>query len=70
MFSERAWKALEPLIGASVEALPIKHPSQKPYYAMNVLEVDFVERSAIAGFFVGKLPTLDRALRFSKNRET
>jgi hypothetical protein len=39
IFSQRAWDALHPLIGYCCEALPIRHPSRKPYYIINVMEI-------------------------------
>lgn len=39
VFSQRAWDVLGPLLADVVEALPIKHPSGKAYYAINVLQV-------------------------------
>lgn len=39
VFSKRAWLALQPLIGDSVEALPILYPDSTTYYTMNVLEI-------------------------------
>lgn len=38
VFSERAWRALCPLIGERVEALSLSHP-QEPHYIINVLDV-------------------------------
>jgi hypothetical protein len=38
LFSQRAWDALRPLIGAEVEALPSLHP-RGAHYAINVLDV-------------------------------
>src|SRR5271157_4194126 len=39
VFSQRAWDALRPLIQSAVEALPIIHPSGKPHYIINLLDV-------------------------------
>jgi hypothetical protein len=39
IFSERAWETLYPLVGGSVEALPLIHPSGEKYFAINVLDV-------------------------------
>ncbi len=39
VFSQRAWDGLRPLISTAVEALPIKHPSGEPYFAINVVAV-------------------------------
>ncbi|GIW96756.1 MAG: hypothetical protein KatS3mg111_0089 [Pirellulaceae bacterium] len=38
VMSLRAWDALRPLIGYCCEALPIIHPSGKPYYIIHVME--------------------------------
>ena len=37
--SERAWSALESLLGAHVQLLPFHHLKEKRYFALNVLEV-------------------------------
>ena len=37
--NERGWQALRPLIEKAVEALPILHPSGKPYYVLNVTRI-------------------------------
>ena len=38
-FSQRAWDALSPLIARVCEALPIRHPTGRPFYIINVLEI-------------------------------
>ncbi len=38
VMSQRAWDALRPLIGYCCEALPIIHPSGKPYYIIHVMD--------------------------------
>jgi uncharacterized protein DUF1629 len=38
VFSERAWQLLEPIVGASVEALPIRVYGSEGYYVINVLD--------------------------------
>ena len=46
IFSERAWAILKPLIGTSVEALPIIYPSGKPFYMINIIgAVDCLDES-------------------------
>jgi hypothetical protein len=66
VLSEAAWRRLAPLIGASVEALPLASPDG-PYYAINVLRVlDCLdrERSDIDHFPSGGISWVDRyALR-------
>lgn len=37
--SQRAWDALCPLIENCSEALPIIHPSENPFYIINVMEI-------------------------------
>lgn len=39
LFSQQAWHILSPLISYCAEALPIKHPSGKPFYLINVMEI-------------------------------
>lgn len=38
VMSERAWDALHPLISYCCEALPIIHPTGKPYFIIHVME--------------------------------
>ena len=38
VMSQRAWDVLRPLIGYCCEALPISHPSGKPYYIIHVMD--------------------------------
>ena len=37
LMSERAWKTLRPLIGDWCEALPVVHPTGKPYFIIHVM---------------------------------
>lgn len=37
MLSERAWKALQPVIGEVCEALPVLHPFKKNFFLVHVL---------------------------------
>ena len=39
VFSERAWLALEPLVGNSAEALPLIYPRDRHYFVINVLDL-------------------------------
>ncbi len=62
VFSARAWGVLRPLVGASVEALPLDCPAGPSYFAINVL--DHVEaldhdRSAIVRFTDGGIMMVD-----------
>src|SRR5579884_164354 len=38
VFSQRAWDALHTLVGYCCEALPIIHPTGKPFYIIHVME--------------------------------
>lgn len=38
VMSQRAWEVLRPLIGYCCEALPIIHPTGKPYFIIHVME--------------------------------
>jgi hypothetical protein len=45
IFSRRAWEVLSPIVGASCEALPIRHPSGSPFLLIHVLEtIDCLDR--------------------------
>jgi len=60
--SEKAWKALGPLIGKSVEALPITGTAT-PYWALNVLDVADVldeKRSDLERFDDGVIMIINR----------
>jgi hypothetical protein len=61
VFSERAWRILEPLIGASVEALPLAC-DEGTFLAINVTDVaDCLdhERSSISRFSDGRVMWVD-----------
>ncbi|HEY0601659.1 MAG TPA: DUF1629 domain-containing protein, partial [Herpetosiphonaceae bacterium] len=61
-FNERAWQVLEPLLGQSVEALPLR-TDEHTYYAINVLVVlDCLDmdRSEIQYFPSGGIMYIDR----------
>jgi hypothetical protein len=63
--SQRAWDVLRPLIGYCCEALPIIHPTGKPFYMIHVLEtIDCLdeERSEVKRFTDGGIM---RILRYS-----
>lgn len=63
VFSERAWRMLEPLIGRHVEALPIRHPKSDVFYAINVLEmVDALDRkkSVVDLYPNGKVMSIEK----------
>jgi hypothetical protein len=58
IFSQRAWDVMHPLIAYCCEALPIKHPSGKPFYIINVLDmIDCLdeERSVVKRFLDGRI---------------
>ncbi len=62
VFSARAWETLRPLVGASVEALPLDCPAGPSYFAINVL--DHVEaldhdRSEVERFDDGRVMAVD-----------
>ncbi len=47
LMSERAWIALRPLIGFCCEALPIIHPSGRPYFIVHVMNtIDCLDAEA------------------------
>jgi len=53
VMSQRAWEALRPLIGHCCEALPIIHPSGRPYYiihVMNTIDALDEDRSEVKRF--------------------
>lgn len=67
VISERARCALEPLVGASVQLLPFHSLKGKPYYAMNVLEVQHnlldLDRSDVDRFTTdGSIMAINRAV--------
>jgi hypothetical protein len=46
VFSQRAWDVLSGHIGSRWEALPITHPSKKPFYLIHVMEmIDCVDHA-------------------------
>ena len=63
MFSQRAWDVLNARIGCRWEALPIIHPSKKPFYLIHVMEViDCVDhaRSEIEYYDDGRVASIER----------
>lgn len=63
VFSQRAWDVLWPLIDCRWEALPIVHPSGKPFYIVHVMEViDCVdlERSKVELYRSGDVAEIER----------
>ena len=58
VFSQHAWDVIHPLINCRCEALPIIHPSGKPYYLIHVMEtIDCVDvgRSKVDLFDDGRV---------------
>ena len=68
VMSQRAWDTLRPLIGDCCEALPVIHPSGKPYYIIHVMEtIDALdeERSELERYPDGRVAVVDRyALKY------
>ena len=63
MFSQRAWDVLSARIDCRWEALPIIHPSKKPFYLIHVMEViDCVDhaRSEIEYYDDGRVASIER----------
>ena len=63
VFSQRAWDVLSAVIGCRWEALPIIHPSKKPFYLIHVMEViDCVDhaRSEIEYYDDGRVASIER----------
>jgi hypothetical protein len=63
VFSQRAWDVLNALIACRWEALPIIHPSRKPFYLIHVMEIiDCVDhaQSDIDYYDDGRVSSIDR----------
>jgi hypothetical protein len=63
VFSQRAWDVLNARIDCRWEALPIIHPSQKPFYLIHVMEeIDCVDnaRSEIERYHDGRVASIER----------
>ena len=63
VFSQRAWDVLSAGIACRWEALPIIHPSQKPFYLIHVMEeIDCVDnaRSQIRYYHDGRVASIER----------
>ncbi len=63
VFSQRAWDVLSGGIGCRWEALPILHPSKKPFYLIHVMEViDCVDHalSEIEYYDDGRVASIER----------
>ena len=63
VFSQRAWDVLSASIGCRWEALPIIHPSKKPFYLIHVMEmIDCVDhaRSEIEYYDDGGVASIER----------
>ena len=63
VFSQRAWDVLSGRIACRWEALPIIHPSKKPFYLIHVMEVlDCVDhaRSEIEYYDDGRVASIER----------
>jgi hypothetical protein len=70
VFNQRAWDALRPLIGYCCEALPIIHPSGKPYYLIHVMEtIDCLDRERSEFTGDGKHGRISWVHRFSLKTE-
>ncbi|MBX9788860.1 MAG: hypothetical protein K2Y37_08075 [Pirellulales bacterium] len=63
VMSERAWEALRPVIGYCCEALPIIHPTGKPFFIVHVMEtvncLDF-DRSEVKRYSDGGIMRIVR----------
>ena len=62
VLSERAWKALEPLLGPHVEALPLKY-KLAPLFALNVLKAEDcldMEKTKFARFDSGTIYAVEK----------
>lgn len=62
VFSQRAWDALQPLIGAFCEALPIHHYSGKPFvlvHVMTTIDCLDVEQSSVERSSDGRICDVD-----------
>jgi hypothetical protein len=47
MISQRAWQAIRSLVGYCCEALPVDHPSGRPYFILHVMEtIDCLDTEA------------------------
>jgi len=69
VLSQKAWDVLRPLIGYCCEALPIIHPTGKPYFILHVMEtVDGLDadRSEVKRFSDGGIM---RIVRYSLRQE-
>ena len=63
VFSQRAWDVLNARIACRWEALPIIHPSKKPFYLIHVMEViDCVDhaQSEIEYYDDGRVASIER----------
>ncbi len=63
VFSQRAWDVLSATIACRWEALPIIHPSKKPFYFIHVMEViDCIDhgRSEIEYYDDGRVASIER----------
>ena len=63
VFSQRAWDVLSASIACRWEALPIIHPSKKPFYLIHVMEViDCVDhaRSEFEYYDDGRVASIER----------
>ena len=61
--SNRAWQAIEPLVGYCCEALPISHPSGNPYFIIHVMDtIDCLDEDAseLTRRFDGRVYDIDR----------
>lgn len=68
VLSQRAWDVLRPVIGNVCEALLIRHPTEEPFYIINVLDiVDCLdeEKSEVDRYSDGRIR---RVLRFCFKR--
>ena len=64
VFSQRAWDVLSGSIRCRWEALPIIHPSQKPFYLIHVMEeIDCVNnaRSKIRYYHDGRVASIEHS---------
>src|SRR5438105_4293821 len=63
VMSKRAWDYLQPLIGYCCEALPIRHPTNKPYFIIHVMQtIDClnVDKSEVTRYSDGRIMEIDR----------